>query len=147
MQLTDYLSLFPASGRDKPRFMALAEVVLKQVTDLIPLTEQLLSGFSVASAEGVQLDALGASFGLKRADTAAGAGASDEVFRQFLLAKLDRWTWDGTNEGVPAVLAKICPGSSQRDNGNGTVTASPGGALPAAAEDLFPVPAGVRTET
>ena len=58
--------------------------------------------------------------------------------------KLNLWQWDGTNEGVPAILEKIQPGSEQSDNGDGTVTAVPGGTLPGEIGKLFPVPAGVR---
>lgn len=147
MTLADYLSLFPAASRQKPRYMALAEAVLRQAADLMPLAGDILSGFSFARAEGAQLDALAQSIGLNRADVSGGLEASDEDFRQYVLDKLNLWAWDGTNEGVQAVLDRILPGSRQRDNADGTVTALPSGTLPAAAGDLFPVPAGVRTNT
>ena len=140
--LNFYLSLFPGASREQPRFMALAEAVLRQAADLIPLTAQLQSGFSLAEAEGVQLDLLAAAVGLSRGD--AGTEAPDETFRHYLLAKLVLWTWDGTNETVPEVLAAALPGSTQTDNGDGTVTVCPGGTLPAEAGKLFPVPAGIR---
>ena len=130
MILSDYLSLFPGTSREKPRFMALAEAVLRQAADLIPLAEQLLSGFSFASAEGVQLDLLGESIGIPR------DGRTDEDYRAVLLAKLRLWTWDGTNEGTAALLAGMAPGASQRDNQDGTVTVSGG--------YMYPVAAGVR---
>ena len=66
MTLEYYLSLFPGAAREKARFMALAGAVLRQAADMIPLTAQLQSGFSFASAEGLQLDALAASVGLGR---------------------------------------------------------------------------------
>ena len=144
MQLADYLALFPGASREKARFMALAEAVLRQVTDLQAVVAAMNAAFSFASAEGVQLDLLAESVGLKRADTSAGAGCTDEAFRQFLLAKLALWGWDGTNEGVPAVLEAGLPGNTERDNGNGTVTMSPGTGLPAPVKHLAPVPAGVR---
>ena len=147
MTLNDYLSLFPAASRQKPRFMALAEAVLRQAADLMPLAGDILSGFSFARAEGIQLDTLAQSIGLNRSDLAAGQPVPDEVFRQYVLDKLNLWGWDGTNEGVQAVLDRILPGSRQRDNADGMVTALPAGALPAAAGALFPVPAGVRTNT
>ena len=119
--------------------MALAEAVLRQAADLMPLTAALQSAFSFGEAEGVQLDDLAAAAGLKRAN-----GMTDEAFRQYLLAKLALWTWNGTNEGVPGVLGIALPGSRQTDNGDGTVTLHPAGVLPVPAEELFPVPAGVR---
>ena len=132
MQLSDYLALFPGASREKARFMALAEALLSQAMDLVPLIASLQSGYSFASAEGVQLDAIAEALGLKR-----DPGSTDEAFRQHLLAKLLLWTWDGTNEGVPAVLPQ---GVTESDNGNGTVTVSPAGTR----QDVLPVPAGVR---
>ena len=131
--LSDYLALFPGASREKTRFMALAEAVLSQVTDLIALTAQLQSGFSFALAEGKQLDALAGSVGIGR------KGMTDEAFRQYLLAKLCLWGWNGTNEGVPAALAAQ-PGVSENDNMDGTVTVSPAGTR----QDLLPVPAGIK---
>ena len=139
MTISDYFSLFPGVTREKPRFMALAETVLRQAADLMSLTAALQSGFSVGEAAGVQLDDLAAAVGLSR-----GSGMTDELFRQYILAKLALWAWDGTNEGVPGVLGTALPGSRQTDNGNGTVTLHPAGALPGPAKELFPVPAGVR---
>ena len=104
-ELRHYLSLFPGASRDRPRFMALAEAVLRQAADL-------------------------------------GTGIPDETFRRYLLAKLALWTWDGTNETVPDVLAAALPGCTQTDNGDGTVTVTGTGTLPAGS--VFPVPAGIR---
>ena len=143
MQLSDYLGLFPGSTRDKPRFMALAEAVLRQVTDLQEVVGAIPTAFSFASAEGKMLDLLAESVGLSRAETSAGVNCTDAQFREYLAARLALWGWDGTNEGVPAVLAAGLPGRTEKDNGNGTVTVSPGTGLPAAVKDLAPVPAGV----
>ena len=135
MTLSDYLSLFPGASRDRPRFMALAEAVLRQACDLMSLTGQVPSGFSFASAAGKQLDAAAAAVGLRREN-----GMADEDFRQYVLAKLALWTWDGTNEGVPDALGIALPGCTVTDNRNGTVTVMPVGVR----RDLLPVPAGVR---
>ncbi len=135
MHLSDYLELFPGASRGKPRFMALAEAVLSQALDLMALTASLQSGFSFASAEGIQLDAVAEVLGLTRE-----SGMTDEAFRQYLLAKLTLWTWDGTNEGVQAVLPQ---GVTETDNGDGTVTVSPAGTDKA----LLPLPAGIRVAT
>ena len=77
MTLDDYLSLFPGSTREKPRFMAVASALLQQVIDLQATVGELNAAFSPASAQGVQLDALGESLGLSRLDTSAGAAATD----------------------------------------------------------------------
>ena len=133
MQLSDYLGLFPGSTREKPKFMALAEAVLRQAADLAALTADLQTGFSIASAEGVQLDALAEVLGLSREP-----GMADEAFRQYLRVKLALWRWDGTNEGIPAALAAQ-PGVTVTDNLDGTVTVNPAGTE----REMLPVPAGV----
>ena len=142
MTLSDYISLFPGATRGKPKFMALAEAVLRQAADLVPLTEALQSAFSFVYAEGQQLDDLAKAVGLSRHD--AGPEMQDEDFRQYLLAKLALWTWNGTNESIPDVLHAVLTGSRQADHGDGTVTLYPGEPLPVPAKELFPVPAGVR---
>ena len=133
MNIEQYLGLFPGASREKPRFMALAEAVLQQVVDLMALIESIQSGFSFATAEGEQLDAIAESVGLSRE-----YGMTDEAFRAYLLQKLKLWTWDGTNVAVPAVLPE---GVTETDNRNGTVTVIPVGTR----QDLLPVPAGVAT--
>ncbi len=132
-ELSDYLSLFPAASRERPRFMALAEAVLRQAADLMTLAAALQPGYSFARAEGIQLDCEAEALGLKRTDL--GTGVSDEAFRRYVLAKLALWTWDGTNETVPAVLEAASPGSILTDNGDGTVMVNGGSVLP--------IPAGI----
>ena len=131
-----YLALFPGYTRSKPRFMALAEAVLRQATDLIALVQSIAPGFSFEGAAGVQLDALGASVCIPRA-----AGWDDETYRGVLLRKLSLYTWDGMNETVSAYLEE---GETFRDNGDNSVTVSTPAPLPLPAEELLPVPAGVR---
>ena len=133
MTLTDYLALFPGATREKTRFMALAEAVLRQAMDLMALTEQIQSGFSFAAAEGKQLDDIAAAVGLVR----PAPDCPDREFRAYLLAKLALWTWDGTNETVQEVLDLALPGTRMTDNGDGTVTVT-------GDRDLVPVPAGIR---
>ncbi len=139
----DWLSLFPGTSRDRPRFIALAEAVLRQVSDFLPLIAQLQSGFSFAEAEGIQLDQIAGVVGLSRADI--GTDVSDEIFREYLLAKMALWFWDGTNKTVPDVLVVALPDSSQTDNRDGTVTVNTGSNLPLG--KVFPVPAGVGIVT
>ena len=138
MTLQEYLSLFPGATREKPRFMALAEAVLRQAMDLQALTEELQSGFSLARAEGIQLDAFAEALGIRRADV--GSSVSDAAFRQYLLAKLALWRWDGTNKTVRETLEAALPGRTETDNMDGTITVNPGGNR----KELLPVPAGVR---
>ena len=135
MDLTYYLSLFPAYVREKPRFMALAEAILQQAVDLITLAQSIAPGFSFAHAVGAQLDALGASVGVPRQED-----WDDETYRAVLLRKLKLWTWNGMNETVSNYLES---GETFRDNVNGSVTVS--ASLPLQAGKLLPIPIGVRT--
>ena len=130
-----YFSLFPAYTRDKPRFAALAEAILRQVTDLMDLVPQVASGFSFASAEGVQLDTLGESVGSPRQE-----GWNDATYRSVLRKKLKLFSWDGTNE---ASFDYLDEGEILIDHDDGTVTAQT--LLPLPAEEVLPVPIGVKT--
>ncbi len=133
MVLDSYLALFPAFSREKPRFSALAEAVLRQAADLIALVPSLASGFSFASAVDVQLDVLGSSVFVPRQE-----GWNDETYRAILLKKLRLNTWDGTNE---TSFSFVEEGETFIDNCNGTVTAST--SLPLPANEVLPVPLGV----
>ena len=133
--LAYYLSLFPAYTRGKPRFIALAGAVLRQVTDLMDLVPQLASGFSFACAEGIRLDALGDSVGIPRRED-----WDDETYRKVLLKKLKLFTWDGTNGTAFGFLED---GETLIDHDDGTVTAHTD--LPLPAEEILPVPMGVKT--
>ena len=143
----DWLSLFPGASRNKPRFMAMADVVLQQVNDLLPLIAQLQSGICFETAEGKQLDQVAEAIGLSRKNTAEGPSCSDETFRTYIRTKLALWRWDGTNTGMSGMLENVLQGNMEKDNGNGTVTVALQGNLPAEVGELFPVPAGVRIVT
>ena len=108
------------------------------------MVSQINRAFSPESAQGNQLDVLGASLGLSRADTSAGVTASDVAFRDFIQKKLIRWGWDGRNVTVPEILSKIQPGAAIADNQNGTITVTGAGTQPAQVKELFPVSAGIR---
>ena len=136
MNLSFYLSLFPAYVREMPRFMELAGALLRQVTDLAALVNSINSGFSVGSAVGVQLDALGESFSIPRQE-----GWDDETYRSVLQRKLKRFAWDGTNE---TSFDYLLSGETFKDNDNGTVTIGTG-TLPLPASELLPIPTGIKT--
>ena len=131
----DYMTLFPGYTRDKPRFAALASAVLSQVYDLIALVPELESGFSVAHAAGIQLDALGASVSIPRQE-----GWDDETYRDILLRKLNRNQWNGLNESAFEFVAE---GETFSDNGNGSVAAVT--SAPVEPGEVLPVPIGIKT--
>ena len=134
----DYMTLFPAFMRDKPRFAALAQAILMQVSDLTDVIQAIPAAYSPEYAVGIQLDAVGEASGLPRP-----AGMSDADYRQVLLASFAICNWDGTNETAQAVLSSAFPGSTISDNVNGTVTVRTASQLQADYR-LFPLPAGVQ---
>ncbi len=134
INLADYMQLFPAYTRDKLRFSALAEAVLRQAADLMALVPGLASGFSFAYAAGIRLDALGESVSVPRQE-----GWDDETYHSVLLKKLRLYTWDGTNE---TSCDFVDEGEFFADNCDGTVDAE--SALPLPANEVLPVPMGIR---
>ena len=143
LSLDFYLSLFPASSREKPRFLALASTVLSQAADLLSLIQtDFLSAFDLDSAAGSQLDTLGALLNVPRPKPST----PDTDYRMLLRARSAVNHWDGTNENLPSVLEAAFPGrsASLTDNQDGTVSVSFSGEMPFPAAELFPVPAGIR---
>ena len=134
----DYMTLFPAHTRQRPRFSALARSILSQAEDLKAVIRELPKAFSPEYAQGIQLDAVGEASGLPRPD-----GLDDADYRTYILAKLALFAWDGTNETAQPLLDQIFPGSTISDNGNGTVSVHAAGPLQEQYR-LFPIPAGVR---
>ena len=127
----DYLGMFPSASWGKVRFMGMAAALLEQVTDLMDVAAGINGAFSVGSAVGAQLDALGEFFSIPRQ-----YGWNDTTYRDYIRKKLEIWRWDGTNSTVHTVLAGQ-PGAQMIDNGDGTVTVSP-------ANGVFPVPMGIQ---
>lgn len=143
LSLDDYLSLFSPSVRERPRFMAFAASVLSQAADLLSLVQ---TGFPAAwhpdTAAGAQLDALGTLLRAPR----PGPSVSDADARLLLRARVAAHHWDGTNEALPALLARAFPGRNARilDNQDGTVSAGMEGDPPFSLKELLPIPGGIR---
>ena len=140
MDLSTYISLFPAATWEKSRFMALAEAVLRQVMDLQDVISSINSAFSFGEATGIQLDAFAEALGIYRAEL--GENVPDSAFRQYIRGKLALRRWDGKNSTACAVLEEALPGRTETDNQDGTVTVIPDGDR---WKTLLPVPAGVKT--
>ncbi len=138
-----YLDLLTPHHRAKPNAEALTAAILAQAEDLLALLASLPSALSPDTAEGNQLDLLGALMNIPRPEE----GLSHEDYRFYLCAKRASHFWDGTNETLPAVLEAAFPGRTAvlKDNQDGTVTASLSGETPPfSLTELFPVPAGIR---
>ncbi len=134
----DYMSLFPAWFREKPRFAALAQAILTQVNDLMAVIQSIPAAYSPDFAEGACLDAIGEASGCPRPD-----GMSDADYRQVLLASFALFSWDGSNETAQTILSTTFPGSTISDNINKTVTIHPVSQLQVD-HHLYPLPAGYQ---
>ena len=143
MNASDMLSLFSPAVRSMPKFMALAEAVLRQVADLQLVVSEIPRTFSLNEACGVQLDLIGGNIGIPRKDVPG--GTTDSVYRDYLRSKLALWRWNGMNEGVPSTLAQCFPDGrvSISDNGNGSINVVVTGTTPSNLDDKIPAPAGV----
>lgn len=143
--IDEYLSLFSPSVRQKPRFKALARMVLDQVMEMTQLVRtDFPEAYLPETAVGEQLDALGVLMNVPRPKPFM----PDETYRFLLRARMAAHSWDGTNDTLSAVLEAAFPGKNAKmiDRLDGTVSCMLDGNLPdgLSARDVFPVPAGVR---
>lgn len=130
-----WMSLFPSATREKPRFSALAETILRQAADLAAVVTAIPSAFSILNATGTQLDAAGEACGIQRQES-----WNDETYRSVLLRKLKLNTWDGMNEAVKDYLEI---GETLLDAGANAVNVHTG-TLPLSVNELLPIPIGVK---
>ena len=129
MTLGEYLNLIPAQHRQKPRYMATLEVLLRPLCEVDELLGQLRAAFDLDTAVGKQLDATGVRVGRSRYlhapltgvyfswntegvgwnqgfwkgkyDPASGMIAlPDDMYRLLLKAKVAANRWDGTVPGA-----------------------------------------------
>ena len=126
------VDLFSPVHTLKPRFMALAEVVLGQVDDLFSLFND--GAFDLETAEGFFLDTLGELSGIRRRTP----GETDEDFREYLRQMIALHHWDGTNGSLKSVLENAFP------NGNAIITDNMDGTVTSNVD--FPCIAGIRME-
>ena len=143
LNLNSYLDLISPVHHEKPRFIALAGAVLRQVSDLLSLYgDQLPGALSLETAQGFFLDTLAALSGISRPTP----GMTDESFREYLRAKIQCNHWNGQNETLPGILAMAFPDADAKltDNMDGTVTAELSTVTSFPLEELFPCPAGIR---
>lgn len=127
-----YLNLIPSQHRDKPRFMAVAEIWIEHDVEMQRFFHEMPFEFDLDTAVGVQLDQVGEWIGRTRhlhvplegvyfawATTNVGWGEGswkgtfdpetkmyslpDDVYRRLLRAKIAANHWDGTIPGAYAV--------------------------------------------
>lgn len=129
MAVEDYLNRIPAQHRQKPRYMATVEALIKPADGIADLLEAMRTVFDLDTAVGVQLDAVGVRVGRTRHlrtpltdvyfcwdteglgwnegvwkgkyDPESGLiSLSDDMYRTLLKAKVAANRWDGTIPGA-----------------------------------------------
>lgn len=132
MPARDYTKLLPSYHRDQPRFAAMVGLVTGAFGQVYDATQKLTTDFSVDSAIGVQLDAVGKWVGINRRqrvpiensfftwnDAAKGWNAGswkgpfeategvttldDDTFRVIIKGRIGANYWNGTGEALDVI--------------------------------------------
>lgn len=125
MSLKTYLDRIPSQHRQRPRYMAVVEALLRPLDETADLLERMRTAFDLDTAVGEQLDAVGVRVGRGRSidlpltdvyfswgvegqgwnqglwkgpyDAASGlTRLPDDLYRMLLMAKVAANAWDGT---------------------------------------------------
>lgn len=184
MALTDYSRLVTSEHADKPKFVAVVRLLTEAFSkmqagadasfDVDGTVDMLvdpsggfgsLGAFPAAHdldlATGVQLDTLGLWIGLTRSQNLVGYGyvsLNDEDYRSMLRAKIQANHWDGSMEGLQALLSGLFPHAAFTlqlvDNQDMTMTVLVVGSAPSAIQTamlssdlIIPRPEGVLIST
>lgn len=126
---TDFTQVITSQHRDKPKFMAMCELLSTSLGQIVDATNKMVNDFDVDQAIGVQLDAIGKWVGISRNllvpitdawftwnDSNLGWNRSnwkgpfestqgittldDTTYRAVIKAKIGANYWDGSNEGL-----------------------------------------------
>lgn len=129
MAIDEYLNLIPAQHRQKPRYMATVEALIRPLCEVDDLLREMRTVFDPDTAIGAQLDAVGVRVGRSRNlrsplegvyfswntegvgwgegvwkgsyDPEAGLiSLPDDIYRLLLKAKVAANRWDGTTPGA-----------------------------------------------
>lgn len=129
MAIEEYLNLIPTQHRQKPRYIATVEALIRPLDALADVLEGLRTAFDLDTAVGLQLDAVGVRVGQTRDlrtplegvyfswntegvgwgegfwkgkyDPSSGMiSLPDDVYRMLLKAKVAANRWDGTTPGA-----------------------------------------------
>lgn len=109
-----YSSLITSEHRDKPKFVAVVELLASASADSQALLESLPELYSVLTAVGAQLDAAGVWIGLGRTifvPTIGTVTLDDDDYRVLLNAKILGNHYDGGMESLQLILQSLFPGT------------------------------------
>jgi hypothetical protein len=112
-----YGDLVTSQHATKPKYIQWLDALCAPLLACQALSQSLPDVYSVETAIGEQLDAVGAMIGLDRRQSVAGFGLvilSDVDYRFFLRGRIKTNTWDGTNQSYQDLLDYVFnqPGQS-----------------------------------
>lgn len=111
--IVDYLNAITSEHRDKENYIQLVSATLQPLIDLNHCISDFNYFYALDTAEGKQLDMLGALMGITReTEFALEDGTNqlqDEDFRMYIKSKTAQNFWDGTLDGLMEVWGTIFP--------------------------------------
>ena len=133
-----YADLITSQHRDKPKFRALVELLTQHFADCQVIAQSIPRVFDIDTAVGVQLDVVGQwagvsrlvpvpidgvyftfdigpgfDVGLMKSEYDSGDGLTslpDDYYRQVIKAKITANHWDGSLQGMEAIVGMIFQG-------------------------------------
>lgn len=115
MAASDYSALITSEHDDKPKFVAVVELLVSGSVDQQSVLNTMPTLYDFETAAGVQLDAVGIWVGFSRTLFVPGTGTvtlDDDAYRTLLRAKILANHWDGGMETLQVILANLFPGQS-----------------------------------
>ncbi|MFJ7312508.1 DUF2612 domain-containing protein [Pseudomonas sp. NPDC098747] len=138
----DYTRRITSQHADKPKYMSMVEAVIRPITEVIAVTNQISPSFDLDTAIGAQLDADGVWIGVSRnidtpladvyfsfdipglgfdqgtwkgpLDPDSGVSVLDnESYRALLRARIKANHWDGTTESLKDIYDSIFTGDTR----------------------------------
>lgn len=110
---TSYLAKITSEYQTKPKFMAMNAALLQPLDDIEGVADTVAPSYSLATAQGAQLDVLGVILGLSRDlpfQPENGPDVLDDAtYRTCLQARIAFNQWDGTRAGLENILQQIFP--------------------------------------
>lgn len=137
MTREEYLNLITSAWRDKPKYIAMVDIAAEFYSYLQDLNAELIAKFDVDTAVGQQLDVIGEWVGISRNVAIPVPGVffswdgtneflgwdfgiwqddtndtdvtvlPDDVYRNFVKAKIAANQWDGTTDGAYAIWDSV----------------------------------------
>lgn len=111
-----YLRLITSEYADKPNFNAFVEAFLDKISPVVDCLTSFNTIFNLNNATGDQLDKWGTLLGVSRelpiSDENIPSVLTDDLYRTVLKASILSNMWDGTLEGLVAIVRAMFPNGS-----------------------------------